>query len=138
MKRAKNTFTEAEQTEITNIQKSTGVARKTAIKRLRANQKGAARLRERAERNTLDFESAAANDKTETTPKSPKPEPKQIAQVMKQRGISRKSAQQWLRKHAAVIVADGGLDEIVAATPEQIAEGFENNVAPEVTAAVTT
>ncbi|MGA2967157.1 MAG: hypothetical protein ABSD64_13170 [Terriglobales bacterium] len=36
MKRVKNTFTETELTEITNIQKSTGVTRKTAIKKMRA------------------------------------------------------------------------------------------------------
>jgi hypothetical protein len=76
IKRTNTTFTVEEQQEISRLMESKGTSRKMAIRKLRANQKAAARLREQAERNTPDFKSAAANDKPEATPVKAKGEPK--------------------------------------------------------------
>lgn len=61
-KRVNTTFSAVEQQEIANLMESKGTSRKTAVRRMRANQKAAAALRQAAEKNTPDFKQAAAND----------------------------------------------------------------------------
>lgn len=56
-------FTEAEQSEITRIQQAEGISRKAAIRKMRSANK-----QSKKGTKAPDFKSAAANDKTTTTP----------------------------------------------------------------------
>ena len=56
-------FTETEQSEITSIQQAFGISRKAAIRKMRSANK-----KSKKTAKAPDFKSAAANDKTTTTP----------------------------------------------------------------------